>query len=460
MTIRNKWLYLIRLSLSVCLLTAFAACSNETAVDGGDPDAPGQPVTLSLQIGTEAEAPTVPLTKADPRATDGEYIHSLVVLVTNTHDVVEKVVPFTFTATETSQMETGDLESCTSRSFTLTTGAKRFYAFANYEGLSELNDIQNTQPGNQLALPSTVTWDKGQNWTPGDVDDVFIPMTALREVRISSSTKSVSIELVRLLSKLEVSFCNSTADEITVTGWNVGDFNPTINLFKEDVIATLTDGWEIHWKSNMVGAPPVSPIALPAKGANQEAVSQEGGIYYVSESERTGGFIVGIAYTRGGGQKTDTKQTARTKIPRNHIWPLEILFSDYRLKIEGVYGNPPIGGYPLAETTDNLSSMLECILIGGGPFRLQATLEATGNIKIPQTITWSYEPSEGGHTLVKDLEVSPDGIITGTMAGSPVVADGKEISEYTFSLIASDSKDVIASFKLTLKFKDKFETIN
>lgn len=96
----------------------------------------------------------------------------------------------------------------------------------------------------------------------------------------------------------------------------------------------------------------------------------------------------------------------------------------------------------------------------GGPFRLQATLEATGNIKIPQTITWSYEPSEGGHTLVKDLEVSPDGIITGTMAGSPVVADGKEISEYTFSLIASDSKDVIASFKLTLKFKDKFETIN
>lgn len=455
MTIRNKWLYLIRLSLSVCLLTAFAACSNETAVDGGDPDAPGQPVTLSLQIGTEAEAPAVPLTKAAPRATDGEYIHSLVVLVTNTHDVVEKVVPFTFADDETSQMKTGDLKSCTSRSFTLTTGAKRFYAFANYEGLSELNDIQNTQPGNQLALPSTVTWDKGQDWKPGAVDDEFIPMTALREVRISSSTKSVSIELVRLLSKLEVSFRNSTDDEITVTGWSMGGFNESINLFAGNSVASLVNAWNIQKDVS---------IQLASATTHDATNTSDGGTYYVSESEQAGGFNLNVTATIGSPTSTDrngNKKTLRTQILRNRVWELEVLFSDFDLEVQITSENAPIGGYP-AEMT--VGGGITCSIIGAGLFTLTPTLKANSTAAVPANITWkiddpssesisSEESPDKKPLVVEKLIVVNGKIITGVMK----MPTDKEQS-YTFTLKAMSGTNEVASFEVRLLYTDIFES--
>lgn len=450
MTVQYKYVYVLLVS---CLSFFLVACSNESAVDGGSPDTPGQPVTLRLQIGTATGTATLPKTKAqgDENAKDHEFIHSLVVFVTNTSDRIEKVVPFKFTSEEELKRTTGDLESCTSEEFTLTTGTKRIYAFANCEGLG-FDDILKATSGT-LVLPSTVTWANGLEWSPG-TGNGFIPMSAKEELTVGANPKEISIKLVRLLSRLNVLFRNTTQKKVKVSKWSLGGFQKTIPLFGDDKITAGTDVWEIKKEINA----PSALISLDAKQGETDAPAVNGGTYYVSESAQAAGFSLAVTYQKDdGNEEIGEKQTARNQIPRNHIWPIEILFSDYLLQLKGTYGNPPIGGYPLEVETDNLSNMLECTLKGGGPFNLQATLSVTTG-KLPATIQWSSDTS--GDAFVRNFSVSPEGKITGTMAGSPIQIDGKSSTDtFTFDLVAQDgeTKEEIATFSVTLRFKDQFD---
>lgn len=425
----KRYKYLFGGLLLACLFT-LSGCSHEMSI-GGSEDDPGQPVALRLQIGTESGASALPLTKAsrDMKAKDHEFINSLVVLITNTDNRIEKVVPFEFTSEQMEEMAEGKLESCISDEFILTTGTKIIYAFANCEGLL-FDDVLKATSGTQLQLPLTVTWDKGQEWIPND-NKGFIPMTAKKEVTIGRNTKEVSIELVRLLSRLEVSFCNSTDADIEILSWSIGMFNQKINLFGGEAIPNV--GNDSNWNISDNTEKTVSASSAI------EAVS-----YYVSESAMAGGFSVDI--NRGTG--TETKYTSRTEIPRNHIWPLEILFSDYQLKIQIKGENPPIGGYP-EEVTSDLTGSTECFIKGGGPFTLTPKLyKKDGTTKV-EGVTWSIDTSGLASELVKDLSSTDGQTITGIMAGAAEADD-----TYTFTLKATISGGAATSFPVTLKFKD------
>lgn len=431
MTIRNKLQSLIRLSLSVCLLTAFAACSNETAVGEDNPDVPGQLVTMRLQIGTaDAGRKAVPRTKAegDTETKDGELIHSLKVFIVDNNGNVEKEVPFTFEADDLSLMNDGKLEVCTSDEFTITTGAKTIYAFANCEGCESWGT-----EGGKPQLPTTISWSKPSDplsWTPGGQNG-FIPMSGISSITINTNTKTASVELVRLLSKIQLSFRNKTKDDITVNSWSIGKFNSKINLLNNADILGTEAGWPVDGEE----------IKLEANGQLNDPQT-----FYVSESAMLGGFEVSV--TRGG--ESETKRTARTEIPRNHVWPLEIVFSDYklRMKIEG--NNPPIGGYPAA-TTSTLGDDLTCVIYGGGSFTLTPTLiDKDGNVV--DGVQWSVLLNQGNNLIIDGPTVEDNKIIKGRMAGAAT-----EGTSYSFKLIAAkDSQGEITSFEVTLKFDEIF----
>ena len=436
MTIRNYLLSGLLLVLGYCL----TACSEENYIPGEE--AQGQPVSMQLQIGMASGEPLGPLTRAageiDTEPQDGELIHSLKVFITSTDNRVEQVVPFTFTSEQETEMVAGNLSECTSDPFTILTGSKIIYAFANYEGL--LDDyIENVSEGDVLDLPPTITWDGGASWKPDAENEQFIPMSVKQPVTISDHSNQVSVELVRLLSKLYVSFHNTTSEAVTVSDWSVGKFNTTINLFRGDEIAALSS----------------TPWSVPASTTESFTVSTsddntEPYLFYVSESAMSGGFEI---YVTQGSEQEKTRHTNRTEIPRNRIWPLAIYFSDFSLKMTIEYRNPPIGGYPPETVESDLSGDVTYAIKGGGPFILTPTLESTSSEAVPSQVTWNIVIGEENNNslLVKDLNVEGN-TITGVMEGA-----AEQEESYTFTLQALNGDRVIAEFQVTLTFKDIFE---
>lgn len=434
MTIRNYLLSGLLLVLGYCL----TACSEENYIPGEE--AQGQPVSMQLQIGMASGEPLGPLTRAagdiDTEPQDGELIHSLKVFITSTDNRVEQVVPFTFTPEQETEMAAGNLAGCTSDPFTILTGSKIIYAFANYEGL--LDDyIENVSEGNVLSLPATITWDGGASWKPDVENEQFIPMSVKQPVTISDHSNQVSVELVRLLSKLYVSFHNTTSEAVTVSDWSVGKFNTAINLFRGDEIAALSS----------------TPWSVPASTTESFTVSTSDDntkpyLFYVSESAMDGGFEIHVTQ---GSETEKTRHTNRTEIPRNRIWPLAIYFSNFSLKMKIESENPPIGGYPTVMS--DASDGVNCAIKGGGPFTLTPTLESTSSEAVPSQVTWNIitEEETENSLLVKDLNVEGN-TITGVMEGAAT-----KYESYSFTLQALDGDRVVASFTVTLKFADIFE---
>ena len=436
MTIRNYLLSGLLLVLGYCL----TACSEENYIPGEE--AQGQPVSMQLQIGMASGEPLGPLTRAageiDTEPQDGELIHSLKVFITSTDNRVEQVVPFTFTSEQETAMAAGNLSGCTSDPFTILTGSKIIYAFANCDEVLDA-DLLNAEEGDVLSLPATITWDGGASWTPS-ADNGFIPMSVKQSVTISDHSDQVSVQLVRLLSKLYVSFHNTTSEAVTVSDWSVGKFNTAINLFRGDEIAALSS----------------TPWSVPASTTESFTVSTsddntEPYLFYVSESAMNDGFEIHVTQGSGSDLEKKTRYTNRTEIPRNRIWPLAIYFSNFSLAMKIESENPPIGGYPTVMS--DASDGVNCAIKGGGPFTLTPTLESTSSEAVPSQVTWNIVIGEENNNslLVKDLKVEGN-TITGVMEGA-----AEQEESYTFTLQAKDGSRVIAEFQVTLTFKDIFE---
>lgn len=435
-----------------CLLLvlgySLTACSEDSYIPGeGEP---GQPVSMQLQIGMASDEPLGPLTRAaDDIDTDpqpGELIHSLKVFITSTDNRVEQVVPFTFTPEQETEMAAGNLSECTSDPFTILTGSKIIYAFANSEGLLDTY-IENVSEGDVLDLPSTITWDGDADWKPNAENGQFIPMSVKQPVTISDHSNQVSVELVRLLSKLYVSFHNTTSDAVTVNDWSVGKFNTTINLFRGDEIAALSDNaWPVPLSSDNMES-----FTVPQGEDGGTGTYDKQFMFYVSESAMSDGFEINVTQGSGSDSEKKKRYTNRTEIPRNRIWPLAIYFSNFSLTMAIVSENPPIGGYPTVMS--DASDGVNCAIKGGGPFTLTPTLESTSSEAVPSQLTWKIEqPTETGSTpLVRDLKVKGDEI-TGVMNGAATKDES-----YSFTLQALDGDRVVASFTVTLKFADIFE---
>lgn len=431
-------------------LLAFGCVSGERG-GNGEPDLPDM-VEVDLSVGISNISQSLQ-TKADaPAALPGEQIHSLVVFIVNTDGKVEK--KFQPNLSNDSKAQDGELTSWKSGPFEITGGAKRIYAFANWESLKDepLKDIVATTEGASMpTLPPTVFWESGVNKI--SETQKFLPMSVQEEWVPAKGVKP--IYLVRLVSRLKVRMRNNTSHSITVTGLTLGKFNTKGNLFKEDKFSVMPEnGYSIDDFFNNVEL-----------GATMEDFT-ESDWYYVNESEATNGFEVNLE-TSSDKHPADKnphqgkKITALRQIPRNHVWNLNIEFTSYQLTLLSVSNeNPPIGGYPESSVTSDGITDLVCTVYGGGPFTItikELVSQENNEGDISERVDWSIGNVNKGDLLAE----APNSVTKNTtgkwqITGGRMVGAATEEQSATFELVAKKDGAVLATFQIQLKFADIF----
>lgn len=431
-------------------LLAFGCVSGERG-GNGEPDLPDM-VEVDLSVGISNISQSLQ-TKADaPAALPGEQIHSLVVFIVNTDGKVEK--KFQPNLSNDSKAQDGELTSWKSGPFEITGGAKRIYAFANWESLKDepLKDIVATTEGASMpTLPPTVFWESGVNKI--SETQKFLPMSVQEEWVPAKGVKP--IYLVRLVSRLKVRMRNNTSHSITVTGLTLGKFNMKGNLFKEDKFSVMPEnGYSIDDFFNNVEL-----------GATMEDFT-ESDWYYVNESEATNGFEVNLE-TSSDKHPADKnphqgkKITALRQIPRNHVWNLNIEFTSYQLTLLSVSNeNPPIGGYPESSVTSDGITDLVCTVYGGGPFTItikELVSQENNEGDISERVDWSIGNVNKGDLLAE----APNSVTKNTtgkwqITGGRMVGAATEEQSATFELVAKKDGAVLATFQIQLKFADIF----
>ena len=209
-----------------------ASCSFDDDIDqGGDGTA-----TLQLSITAREEGDLN--TRADEVGTNGEYMHNLCVLIVDgTNVVTKKLLPNTddeFAGNTAAQQ--GNLKSWVSDPFTLPEGTYTVYAFANidtyYDNL--WGSLTGLQSGASLTtlnvdIDNIVLEDPAAklNFAEGK----FIPMSAKQQVEVTASTKSISIGLDRLVSKIRMSITGKANTKVTALWF--GGYADKITLFSD-----------------------------------------------------------------------------------------------------------------------------------------------------------------------------------------------------------------------------------
>ena len=310
-----------------------ASCSFDDDIDtGGDGTA-----TLQLSITAREEGDLN--TRADEVGTNGEYMHNLCVLIVDSTNVVtKKLLPNTddeFAGNTAAQQ--GNLKSWVSDPFTLPEGTYTVYAFANidtyYDNL--WGSLTGLQSGASLTtlnvdIDNIVLEDPAAklNFAEGK----FIPMSAKQRVEVTASTKSISIGLDRLVSKIRMSITGKANTKVTALSF--GGYADKITLFSDKTLEgeaysttkTITvpeGGWSLDNDGK---------LTIPD--------------FYVNSSPADHKFNVSVTTDEMNGI-TYEATTARGELPRNSIFPLTLQLNDYGLDLKAQCWVSPIGSFPV-----------------------------------------------------------------------------------------------------------------
>ena len=310
-----------------------ASCSFDDDIDqGGDGTA-----TLQLSITAREEGDLN--TRADEVGTNGEYMHNLCVLIVDDNNVVtKKLLPNTddeFAGNTAAQQ--GNLKSWVSDPFTLPEGTYTVYAFANidtyYDNL--WGSLTGLQSGASLTtlnvdIDNIVLEDPAA--TLNFAEGKFIPMSAKQQVEVTASTKSISIGLDRLVSKIRMSITGKANTKVTALSF--GGYADKITLFSDKTLEgeaysttkTITvpeGGWSLDNDGK---------LTIPD--------------FYVNSSPADHKFNVSVTTDEMNGI-TYEATTARGELPRNSIFPLTLQLNDYGLDLKAQCWVSPIGSFPV-----------------------------------------------------------------------------------------------------------------
>ena len=311
-----------------------ASCSFDDDIDtGGDGTA-----TLQLSITAREEGDLN--TRADEVGTNGEYMHNLCVLIVDgTKVVTKKLLPNTddeFAGNTAAQQ--GNLKSWVSDPFTLPEGTYTVYAFANidtyYDNL--WGSLTGLQSGASLTtlnvdIDNIVLEDPAAklNFAEGK----FIPMSAKQQVEVTASTKSISIGLDRLVSKIRMSITGKANTKVTALSF--GGYADKITLFSDKTLEGAT-----YTTTKYITVP--GDGTLKADGTGTLVIPD----FYVNSSPADHKFNVSVTTDEMNGI-TYEATTARGELPRNSIFPLTLQLNDYGLDLKAQCWVSPIGSFPV-----------------------------------------------------------------------------------------------------------------
>lgn len=322
------WLYAVPL----------ASCSFDDDIDtGGDGTA-----TLQLSITAREEGDLN--TRADEEVgTNGEYMHNLCVLIVDDKNVVtKKLLPNTddeFAGNTAAQQ--GNLKSWVSDPFTLPVGTYTVYAFANidtyYDNLwGSLTGLGNGANLSDLDvnIENIVLDDPAAKIN--FADGKFIPMSAKQQVVVTATTKSISIGLDRLVSKIRMSITGKAGAKVTALSF--GGYADKITLFSDKTL----EG-ETYTTTKTITVPGDGTLKADGTGTTGTLTIPD---FYVNSSPAGHPFNVRVTTNEMSGV-TYEATTARGELPRNSIFPLTLQLNDYGLDLAAQCWVSPIGSLPV-----------------------------------------------------------------------------------------------------------------
>lgn len=314
-----KHIFRKALYLWPCLCVVLAAsCMEEEQCD----TCSKYPVKVQLNITAEEEHSLN--TRATEVGQNHEYINTLCVLLVKDGKVVKKLLP---DLSANAAATTGDLKNYTSELFELESGFYTVYAFANMSEtyLSEWPTISGLAEG---AAVSGVDFSNMVLTNPAgklDFNTYFIPMSSKQDVTVDASTRSISIGLDRLVSKIRI---NVKPTDVKVNSLTFGGCADGVKLFADGGTASSI-AYDVEKTMNFTD--PQSTVAD----------------FYVNATEESGHpFSVELTTNEHSGT-TYEAVTSRSELPRNSIFPLTLQLNQYGLKLEAQCWVSPIGHVPV-----------------------------------------------------------------------------------------------------------------
>lgn len=171
--------------------------------------------TVTLHINDSRSGGTSPV-EAD------EGIKTLRVIVLDAGNKVE------FNYKQSFGNETDPLTEKTVTFLGMTTGAKKFYVVANEESLGLMEDgypAKGTTVNNPDDLLKRVITDAGRSYFPKLKNETAsLPITGYEEVDITTETENITIETYHAVAKIVFKVKNTSSEDITLTGFRLGEF--------------------------------------------------------------------------------------------------------------------------------------------------------------------------------------------------------------------------------------------
>lgn len=335
-------------------VSSLVSCSFD---DGYDLCGDGM-ATLQLSITAREEGDLN--TRANEIGSNGEYMHNLCVLIVDgTNVVVKKLLPYDGDGFgNNTAAQQGNLKSWVSDPFTLPEGTYTVYAFANidtyYDGLwgslTGLGDGESLTAMNvdidNIVLDDPVA---KLNFAEGK----FIPMSAKQTVVVTAATRSISIGLDRLVSKIRMSITGKA--EAKVTALSFGGYADKITLFSEKTL----EG-EAYTT--------IKTITVPESGWS---LDNDGKLtipdFYVNSSPADHKFNVRVTTDEMNGI-TYEATTVRGELPRNSIFPLTLQLNDYGLDLAAQCWVSPIGSLPVEVQITGFDNTYQIVVPEGCQF--------------------------------------------------------------------------------------------
>ena len=303
----------------LCVMLA-ASCMEEEQCD----TCSKYPVKVQLNITAEEESSLN--TRDTEVGKTHEYINTLCVLLVKDGKVVKNLLP----DLSATSAKTGDLKNYVSAPFELVPGTYTVYAFANMfdEYLADWTNISS------LADGADVSADYFSNMVltnPADklnFSTYFIPMSAKQVVTVDASTRSISIGLDRLVSKIRI---NVTPTDVKVNSLTFGGCANGVKLFADGGTASSI-AYDVKKTMNFTN--PQSTVAD----------------FYVNATEESGHpFSVELTTNEYSGT-TYNATTRRGILPSNSIFPLTLQLNQYGLDLDAQCWVSPIGSLPVEVT--------------------------------------------------------------------------------------------------------------
>lgn len=427
-----------------------------------EPDEPadGMPATASFAISALVAPRLAPEggdgTPEDP-ISDEERINSWFIAFVDRTGKVARIVSRTDAETGISA-SAGAVESETFKCI-VPTGTYDLYAFANLtpDDIAEYAGITIAEGGSlDAAALESASWSPSLNLHSG-----LVPMSGvLKGVKVKNTIEETfSVEVVRMLAKVEFMLENKSGEQVTVKGLSIAPITTSsISLFP-----TGADGVSYAHLGQSAYKPRAGATYGEISCDLNEAIPDEGKAEVsfriqeaISNNPNGGAFTIGLKVAQPDGiadlQQYNVTRDILGYINRNDIIRIPMELSQYYLDLRAIF-YPPIGGYPAMMTSIDPDGSQVFTFGTQGDFAIEVDVidKKTGQRVLPQrydveSVT-STDP-DGIFTAQPTLDTSISSVLPPEILGSLSIKEGR--ATVTVTIKITDDQSKIRSITRTL----------